>query len=366
MRQLADPDASLIRRIRTAMRSLTSRIASVPRFVLLAGAGMVFLVVTCAFAYLILDSHSQLRRESEKRFQTRAVLSAAMTDSLFATASGQQQQTAAKAFGERLVDPRALAAAVRRSRNEYGLVLDAKGKVLAASPDAPDQLRRRAPGASAHIRAALAGRPHLSGVLPVVKGDERLIEWALPFKTRFGRRVEVVALRTDTFSRFLGSYLTRGRESKDMDAYLVDERGTVLASATGGTGKRGRLPKGLQATLGAPHGKYSEGGTERYFASAPVSGSTWSTVVSEPTRDLYPLLATGRNWLLWGVLAAFAATAAASLLLFRRVLRTAAQLTGANAGWPMHSSRTRPGSPKRQAARRAPSSPTCRTSCGRR
>ncbi len=308
-----------------AMHSLTSRIAPVPKSLLLAGAAAVFLLVTCTFGYLILDSRSQLRGESEKRFQTRAVISAAMTDSLFATASGQQQQAAAKAFGGRIVDGRALAASARESRSEYALVLDAKGKVLAASGD----VRRRAPSDSPHIRAALAGRAHLSGVLPTVKsGDPRLIEWALPFKTRFGPRVEVVALRTDAISGFLGRYLIRGRESANMNAYVVDDAGAVLAS----TGKAGRLPKGLSGALGARHGKYREGGTDRYFASAPVTGSSWRTVVSEPTRDLYPLLATGRTWLLWGVLAAFAATAAASLLLFRRVLRTAEQLTGANAG----------------------------------
>ena len=139
-------------------------------------------------------------------------------------------------------------------------------------------------------------------------------------------------VEADAIGGFLGRYLTRGRDSADMNAYVVDDAGAVLASASGGTGKAGRLPKGLLGALGAPHGKYSEGGTERYFASAPVSGSSWRTVVSEPTRDLYPLLARGRTWLLWGVLAAFAATAAACLLLFRRVLRTAAQLTGANAG----------------------------------
>ena len=65
-----------------AMHSLTSRIAPVPMSLLLAGAAAIFLLVTCTFGYLILDSRSQLLGESEKRFQARAEISAAMTDSL--------------------------------------------------------------------------------------------------------------------------------------------------------------------------------------------------------------------------------------------------------------------------------------------
>ena len=303
------------------------RLRSARRSGLLAGTGFVFLLVICAFAYMLLDSQSRVREESENRFQTRAVVSAAMTDSLFATASAQQQQEGAKTFGGRRVDASALAKLARQSRYGYALILDRRGRVLAATSAAPTHVRLPAWRANPHVRAALGGRSHLSGVLPGGRPGIDVIEWAIPFDSRFGRRVQVVAMSPELIAGFLSRYLARGRESKEMDARLVDDDGHLIASADG---VRDRLPKQAFAALSKPHGSYETGGTERYFASAPVSGSDWRTVVSQPTKDLYPLLAQGRMWLLWGVLAAFAATAAASLVLFRRTLRTSAQLTHAN------------------------------------
>jgi signal transduction histidine kinase/CheY-like chemotaxis protein len=290
---------------------------------------MVFLVVVCAFGYLLLDSQSRQRHEAEQRFQTRAVVSATMTDSLFASASGQQQQAAAKAFSGPTLDTRRLVQLVRQSRYRYALVLDARGNLLATSSATAGRLHGQADRTSAHVRGALAGQPYLSGLLPGAQRGSAVIEWALPFESRRGRRVMVVALPTKQISGFLGRYLARGRES-GMDAHLVDESGGVIASASRTATEPGRLPQALSAALQDAHGTYGHGKSERYFAAAPVRGSSWRMVVSEPTHDLYPILATGRTWLLWGVLLAFALTAAMSLFLFRRFLRTAAALSGAN------------------------------------
>jgi signal transduction histidine kinase/DNA-binding response OmpR family regulator len=311
------------------MRKRVLGLAAVPRSALVVGTGVVFLVVICAFAYLLVDSQSRLREESEKRFQSRAAVSAAMTDALFATASAQQQEAAAKAFGGRVVSTQALAEQKRQSRYGYAFVLDERGQLLGASTDTPDRVRRRIQRLAPHVRMALAGRSYLSVVLPGVERGSDVIEWALPFDSRFGRRLEVVALRTKEIGGFLGRYLARGRDTPRMDAHLVDSNGRLIAAASGGGGVRDR--KDIAVALSDGRGTYREGETERYVASAPVAGSSWRMVVSEPTRDLYPLLAAGRTWLLWGVLVAFAAAAAASLVLFRRVLRTAAQLGGANA-----------------------------------
>jgi signal transduction histidine kinase/DNA-binding response OmpR family regulator len=297
------------------------------RSAFLVGAGLVLLALG-VFAYLLLDSQSRVHQESEKRFQTRAVVSAALTESLFGSAAGQQQQAAAKAFGGRAPDKAALAKLVKRSRFEYALILGSEGRALAASPGTPGSVRRRA-GIPQHIREGLDGRPYLSGLLPGANGSG-VIEWALPFNTRFGRRVEVVGMNATQLRVFVGSYLAKGRESSKMHAYLVDGTKHVIANAAGAAGAPGRLDAKLSGALSDRQGKYGHGEAERYFASAPVGGSSWRVVVSEPTSVLYPLLATGRRWVLWGMFAAFALAALASLVLFRRVLRSAAQLAGAN------------------------------------
>jgi signal transduction histidine kinase/CheY-like chemotaxis protein len=295
----------------------------------MVGAGMVFLAMLGAFAYLLLDSQSRVRKESEKRFQTRAVVSAALTESLFGSAAGQQQQAAAKAFGGRNLKASALVDLVKRSRFAYALILGGEGQALVASPGTPGYAQRRA-GIPEHIRKSLDGRPYLSGLLLQANRSSGVIEWALPFDTRFGRRVEVVGMNARQVRDFVGRYLAKGRESSEMDAYLVDGTKRVMADTSDAGGTPDRLDPKLSAALSDRQGTYGHDDAKRYFASAPVGGSSWRVVVSEPTSVLYPLFATGRRWVLWGIFAAFALAALASLVLFRRMLLSAAQLAGAN------------------------------------
>lgn len=295
----------------------------------MVGAGAVLLALLGAFAYLLLDSQNRVREESEKRFGTRAVVSAALTDSLFESAAGQQQQAAAKAFSGRKPDTGGLVALVKRSHYEYAMILGSKGQALAASPGAPGN-RLRGVGIPQHIRIGLEGRPYLSGLLHRASGGPEVLEWALPFDTRFGRRVQAVGISTTQLRDFLGRYLAKGRETSEMDAYLVDGTNRVIADSSGARGAPKRLDPKLSEALRKPQGTYSGNEAKHYFASAPVGGSSWRVVVSEPTSVLYPLLATKRRWVLWSMFAAFAFAALASLVLFRRVVRSAAQLAGAN------------------------------------
>jgi signal transduction histidine kinase/DNA-binding response OmpR family regulator len=307
------------------------RALSRPQVALIAGVAIAVAALLGTFGYLLVDSQSRVRHESEKRFQGGAVVSAAMTESLFVSAAAQSQKEAAKTFGGRTVSRAALGRAARQSNVDYVLVLGDRGQLIAASPKTPLYVLRRAASRPTHVRAALGGRSYLSGVLPGSKGDTDVLEFALPFETRQGTRVEVSAFRTALLSGFIGTYLARARESHDVDAALVDEHNRVIASASPQRGLPKRVSTPLAAALGrSPKGTYGEGGQERYFASKPVSGSTWRVVVSEPTASLYPVFAKRRTWLLWGVLAAFALAAATSLVLLRRVLMSRAHLTEAN------------------------------------
>jgi signal transduction histidine kinase len=296
----------------------------------LAGIGLVLLALLGTFAYLLVDSQSRVREESQKRFQTRAVISAALTESIFSSAGAQGQRDAAKKFGGPTVSKEALAKQLRESNQRYVVILDSKGKLLAASPGTPEYARRNLARKPTHVGRALKGRATLSGVISR-KNQPDTIEFALPFKTRFGLRALVSAGRARPFARFLASYLGRARESETMEAFVVESNGRVIASA----GSAGRPPKQLSPDLAgalrrAPQGTYGRHHTESYFAAAPVSGSDWRVVLSEPTSDLYPILAKGRTWVLWTAFAAFALLAIASLVLLRRVFRGADELRQAN------------------------------------
>jgi len=210
-------------------------------------------------------------------------------------------------------------------------ILDRNGKVIASSPRAP--ARTQEDSAATHIREALAGRPSLSDVIPAAApGKPNVLEWALPFKTPFGRRIEVEALNATLISGFLTSYLGKSQTDTHAVAFVLDSRNRVVGAA-GGVAQLGKLPK-EPALLGAlaqrSHGKYHDGGATRYFASAPVQGSTWKVVSSVPTNNLYGPLSGSKRWFLFLILGAFALAGGASLVFFRRALVNGMKLAKAN------------------------------------
>lgn len=227
----------------------------------------------------------------------------------------------------------ALTSLAKQSGRAYMLILDRDGKLIAASRGAPAAVRARATNASKHIRAALEGLSSFSDELPAAAGRGYILEWALPFKTPFGRRVEVSTLDSGLIFNFLSSYLARTRGDASARAYVVDSQNRIVA-VSGEAAKPGDRPNApilLNAlAAGRRQGTYRKNGVERYFVSAPVQGSTWRVVLSEQTNRLYGVLSGSRSWFLFVVLGAFALAGAAGLLFFRRSLQSGAKLAEAN------------------------------------
>ncbi|MEX2612187.1 MAG: ATP-binding protein, partial [Gaiellaceae bacterium] len=243
------------------------------------------------------------------------------------------EAAATKAFGGRTVDEHTVTSFAKQSGRAYVLILDRDGKLLAASGGTPAAVRERATTAPMHIRAALDGRSSLSDELPAAAGKGHILEWALPFKTPFGRRVQVSALDPGLIFDFLSSSLAQTRGDASGRAYVLDSQGGIVAASgeAAGPGDRPNSPGLLDELATNVQGMYREGGVEqRYFASAPVQGSTWRVVLTERTSRLYPDLAGSKSWVLFAVLGAFALAGAASLLFFRRALQSEEKLAAIN------------------------------------
>jgi signal transduction histidine kinase len=286
------------------------------------------------FTYVLLDSQAQSRREAEKRLGAEASISAGLTAAIFTTSAASGQAAASKAFGGRTVDERALTLAAQNSRQAYSLILDDRGRILAASRATPTIARDRIGAVPTHIRQALAGRSSFSDVLPARSGKGAIIEWASPFTTPFGRRVKVDALDAALIFQFLSGSLRGAARDNLSRAYVLDSQGRLLASSAGTAKPGDRLTsRGLLEALAARSaGRYqSSAGDERYVTSAVVKGTSWRVVLTEPTSRLYPALAGSRSWLLFAVLAAFAVAGAAGVLLLRRALESGARLAATNA-----------------------------------
>lgn len=278
---------------------------------LLAAAGLVVL------ALLLADAQSQAREDIRQRFHERAEVSAAMTEAVFAISAQTNMQLAQTRLGGRKVDGDQLEAVVSRSRLLYARLRGSKGELLA--------ITRRSPPPQEpppeFVRKALAGRATLADVSTVPGSGERVVEWAIPYETRFGRRVQVSGLRETLIAEFLGGLLRRLPRGEGGESYVIDGKDQVVASLD---------PKAVDAAPLADRelvaavrrgssGEYERDGADRYFTSETVDDSPWHVVLAVDQSDLYDEVSGARTLVPWVIFAALLLAAIAGVLLLRRI-----------------------------------------------
>lgn len=287
---------------------------------LFAAAVVLGIALLAFFAYSLADAQQQQREDLEKRFGDRADVSAAVTEAIFNSASAQNRAENAVRFGGATVNPAVLIRQSRQSQSPYSEILDSKGKVLAATPGAPRTSGAERP----HVQKALrTNRIELSDVL---EGPRNVLvtESAFAFPTRYGKRVQVSAIRSPLLAQFLGGFLSQVPNVAEAKSYVVDSKAIVI----GGT-ERARPGMPLpdrelaNALRGDRQGPYGDG---RYFASAPVGGSPWRVVLTTTEDELYESVNGSQRTIPWLIFAAFALVGGLGLLLFRRVLVSNARL----------------------------------------
>lgn len=152
-----------------------------------------------------------------------------------------------------------------------------------------------------------------------------MIELALSFNTNYGRRVQVEAFPAATLATFLQGYLRESGANPSQVGYLVDGGDRVLADSTGVSRLGQRLTGGF-----VRGGRYGGSSGDRYAAVAPLDGSAWRVVLTEPTSVLYPALAGSQSWILPGALMAFGLLGFVALVLLRRMLQGTGRVEEAN------------------------------------
>jgi signal transduction histidine kinase len=311
------------------MHRLRSQLGSLlgPRPVVLVSAALVVTVLVGAFAIEFVSSQSSSRRQAERSFAVQAQVTSELTSSLFTSSSATTAAQAAKEFGGSKPSAATLTALAKRSHLAYALILDRAGRLMAASAGTPAAVRNRPARATPHVRAALAGHSWLSNLLPSAGRSGAVIEWAFPFQTRLGRRVEVEAFDANVLSGFLGGYLSQPHRKGNQVGYVVDARRKVIADSTGQRKLGAQLPAAIP---GDGQGRFGTGESDLYATSAALRGSDWRVVLTEPTSKLYPPLAGSESWILSAVLVAFGLVGAAGLALLRRTLIGAARVGEAN------------------------------------
>jgi signal transduction histidine kinase len=297
-----------------------------PRTVFALAVGLL-LVVLALFVAALLNARADDREQADKRFQDKARVSAALTESLFASTASQGAQQQQQRFGDARIDQDKLERTVKESRLAYSIILNDKGVPIAMSNGTPRPVLERITRGTPATKAVLGGQSYsLTGV----QDDSQALEYVSAFKSDAGdRRIAVQGFSAALIGAFLGGYLADLPDTGNARAYVLDERHRVVGSPV-----KGQPPASLVREPGlvnalersASHGHFDGDGDEQVFTKAPVAQSTWNVVLAEKAKTLY---ADTGSMLEWLILVTLAVAGIAALALLRRTLRTAEDLAGA-------------------------------------
>jgi signal transduction histidine kinase len=288
----------------------------------LGTAAVIVLALLTVFARELSDTQAKSKQDVRARVHERAVLAAALIDSLFQSVQQEIPQYAQQ-YGGRTVESGALNANL--SQSTYLAVLDASGRVLATSRGLTAQARAGL-SRSAALALIRAGHPYgLGNVLPY--GTTGVMNFAAAFPTRFGRRILLTGFAPSALSTFISGELRKIPGVKGARSYLVDGNKTVIASTSAAL-PVGHVFTGTEAKALAQRSGDFAG---RHYDEVDLAHSTWRVVLEAPDGPLFATVSGLRKTVPWIIFTAFALVALAALGLGRRALRSADQVREANA-----------------------------------
>jgi diguanylate cyclase (GGDEF)-like protein len=270
----------------------------------------------------LMHTQAQGRRTLRDGLERRGTLTAKLIGSAFLASN--TAESARQEFGgpARTLGPR-----VRRraalSHDTRVIVLDARGRVLAATP--PEIARDRTLlSRNPNLREALRGRTALSDAFRV--RGRWLIGIAVPFETPSGRRVVAGTGPLEIVQDFTRGFFTSASALPGAQGYLVDGNGRTMSATTTAHGRPAPPGAALSAALRrAARGSYGD----RTFVSARVPASDWRVVLSVPTARLYASVDGGPSRAAWELFVAFSGAVLALLALAAAAIRSARRLAAA-------------------------------------
>ena len=286
-------------------------------------AASVILALLTVFALQLANTQAKSRKDVTDRVHERAVLAAALIDSLFETVNQQAPMDAAK-YGAPAVTNHLMEA--NRRSSTYLVLLDSSERVIAHSDGFTSQARARLAGSTA-LALVRSGRPYgLGNVLP--HGRDGVVNLAVALRTRSGRRILVTGFKPSALGAFVGGELGKIPGVKGARNYLLDGRRTVLASTDPAHPAGAVFGDAAEVeVLARPSGEANG----RHFDQARIANSTWRVVLSAPTEPLFASVSGLRKWVPWLIFLAFAIVAGVAFMLARRALHAADQVRDANA-----------------------------------
>lgn len=290
---------------------------------LLLGAGFLVLGLLATFAVGLSDNQASSKAGIEARVHERAVLAAALVQSIFSTVE-QQIPADVKAFGGQHPSSAVLRKDLGTGR--YVAVLAPNGSVL-ASAGLSRQMRSELRTSRA-VKLVTHGAPYALGDL-VGAGKSGVIDIALGLPTSFGRRVLVEGVAPSELSGLLTGELHRIPGVTGSRNLILDANDTVIASNVASR------PPGYRYTSSAARaalGRSTGDRNARFYDEVPLQDSTWRIVLESPDGPLFASVSGLHRWVPWLLFIAFGLVALVALLLGWRTVHSAEQdLAFANA-----------------------------------
>jgi hypothetical protein len=242
-----------------------------------------FLVATVLLVAPLADSQHKQREDINKRFEDRAKVAATVNESLFALVGSTVKPTDAERFGGETVDQRALAQRTSVQQQFYSAIVSSQGEVLAKAGDVPADV-----ASHATVKESTRAKSAVYSSIMRGPGGAISIESAIAFPTKFGTRIDVSAGPADALAQFLNSFLTRLPTVANAKSYVIDRSDKVIAEPGAKTRVGVNVPDKELVKVARERAQGSYDGN-RYFASAPITGTPWRIVLSASKDDLYEL-----------------------------------------------------------------------------
>jgi len=153
-----------------------------------------------------------------------------------------------------------------------------------------------------------------------------VIAIAVPYPTRYGRRVFSPAY--PVAGSVLAIFVKHAIAQRQHLVLLLDDSGHVIAASpqTSATTLRRASPALARASALSSQASAKVDGRASTFVVAPVAGTPWRMVISEPNIRLFASVNGWAMWLPWIVFAVIATLALIVLLLFSRSLASRRRL----------------------------------------
>lgn len=283
-----------------------------------------------ALALLTVRAQDNSRDALKERFALRGALAAGFAESYVTSLVSAEREGAERHLAGSAVDPAAFQSVVESFEFEAAALLDDRGRAIQVWPRAPQQIGKPLALEHAHLRAAVEGRIGISTVVPSAVRQSAVVAFATPFQTEHGQRVlsGTLAMTQTPISDYIRNVVPIGGSI----LYIVDSGVVVLPASWAGVSTLAASDSALAtAAARGVRGSYDRRGSQWYFTSALVPGTSWRVIAAVPEKELLASVSGVSMILPWLLFAAFAIAALGVLALILRVIHDRARLAAANA-----------------------------------